>query len=103
MSRFVELDWREALRHYVDGRRVLKLDSLERPEGVNDDWIAMDLDDVLPKSAHYLVDIEQELLEEQKQKAADDNPGFRPKRYYVREEDREKIEIISERDRKEEL
>lgn len=91
MSIFVELDWREALRHHADGRQVLKLDSLERPEGVTDDWIAMDLDDVLPKSAHYLVDMEQELLAEQKPEAADDSPGFQPKRYYVREEDKEKI------------
>lgn len=99
MSRFVELDWREALRHHADGRQVLKLDSLERPEGVTDDWIAMDLDDVLPKRAHYQVDMEQELLEEQKQEeqkqeAADDSPGFRPKRYYVREEDKKKIDEL---------
>lgn len=93
-TRFVEMDWREALRHYVDGRQVLKLDSLERPEGVNDDWIVMDLDDVLPKSAHYLVDMEQELLEEQKQEAADDSPGFRPKRRYVWEEDKKKIDEL---------
>lgn len=54
-TRFVEMDWREALRKYADGYDVLRMDVEPRPGKVAPDYITDSLDDVL-QGYHYMVD-----------------------------------------------
>ena len=53
VTKFIEVDWREALRKYADGYDVLRMDIEQRPGKVAPDYITDSLDDVL-KGYHYI-------------------------------------------------
>ena len=99
MSRFVEMDWREALRKYADGYDVLRMDIEQRPGKVAPDYITDSLDDVL-QGYHYMVDQMSgpEEAEPQEEKEAAGSSEDQPKdqkpkarRQYINAEDKEAI------------
>ena len=98
-TKFIEVDWREALRKYADGYDVLRMDIEPRPGKVAPDYITDSLDDVL-QGYHYMVDQMSgpKEVEPQEEKetagAAEDQPKEqKPKarRQYINAEDKEAI------------
>ena len=96
-TRFVEMDWREALRKYADGYDVLRMDVEPRPGKVAPDYITDSLDDVL-QGYHYMVDQMSgpEVAEPQEEAAGSDEDQSsvqKPKarRQYINAEDKEAI------------
>ncbi|MGO5166566.1 MULTISPECIES: hypothetical protein [unclassified Candidatus Paralachnospira] len=98
-TRFVEMDWREALRKYADGYDVLRMDVEPRPGKVAPDYITDSLDDVL-QGYHYMVDQmsgpeEAESQEEKEAAGSDEDQSSvqKPKarRQYINAEDKEAI------------
>lgn len=96
-TRFVEMDWREALRKYADGYDVLRMDIEQRGGKVAPDYITDSLDDVL-QGYHYMVDQmsgpkEAESHEEAAGSAEEQPSDQKPKarRQYINAEDKEAI------------
>ena len=95
-TRFVEMDWREALRKYADGYDVLRMDVEPRPGKAAPDYITDSLDDVL-QGYHYMVDQMSGPEEVQPEEAAgsdeDQSSVQKPKarRQYINAEDKEAI------------
>ena len=98
-TRFVEMDWREALRKYADGYDVLRMDVEPRPGKVAPDYITDSLDDVL-QGYHYMVDQmsgpEDAKPQEEKEAAEPDedqtkDPKPKTRRQYINAEDKEAI------------
>lgn len=98
-TRFVEMDWREALRKYADGYDVLRMDIEPRPGKVAPDYITDSLDDVL-QGYHYMVDQmsgpedaepqeEKETVELTENQPKEQKPKAR--RQYINAEDKETI------------
>ena len=98
VTKFIEVDWREALRKYADGYDVLRMDIEQRPGKVAPDYITDSLDDVL-KGYHYMVDQmsgpeeadakTKEAAGADEEQPSDQKPKAR--RQYINAEDKEAI------------